>query len=196
MVEVITAHPVQVERQSQQLSGMVRNFSQLQTVSELEAILWRRLISAKVSFSHQIWPLVENIGSGQPQNVKNHIKTWFPTLPHIDKDFLKVWSLSKNFPFFSCWNSSKIPVTIFWVCYSVHCKMPEEGLINPKYCLSCQTLGAWRRQTRFHNNRYLHQVVNWSNKDKSRPPSNSPSYTHTQTPYRPNPERDHCPHAT
>ena len=39
MVEVITAHPVQVETQSQQLSGMVRNFSQLQTVSELEAIL-------------------------------------------------------------------------------------------------------------------------------------------------------------
>ena len=120
MVEVITAHPVQVESQSQQLSGMVRNFSQLQTVSELEAILWRRLISAKVSFSHQIWPLVENIGSGQPQNVTNHIKTWFPALPHIDKDFLKVWSLSKNFPFFSCWNSSKIPFFI-WVKLCVWC---------------------------------------------------------------------------
>ena len=39
MVEVIAAHPVQVERQCQQLSGMVRNFSQLQTVSKLEAFL-------------------------------------------------------------------------------------------------------------------------------------------------------------
>ena len=33
----------------------------------------------------------------------------------MDNEFLKVWSLSKNFPFFSCWNSSKIPCMTEWL---------------------------------------------------------------------------------
>ena len=37
------------------------------------------------------------------------------------------------------------------ITHSVHCKMPEEGLINPKYCLSCQKIGGDKTDFIFHN---------------------------------------------
>ena len=45
-------------------------------------------------------------------------------------------------------------VTISWQCWSVYCKMPEEGWINPKYCLSCQIIG----EDKIDFNHYLASV--------------------------------------